>query len=624
MNSTLKWQKELEIFNDIKTSFILEGNIYDIYPNETEYGLNFCEIDEYLNSYLKKIGFSKVIFFDPLHGFYNRFEEIAIDNIFSKCGCDIKKISKEKNNYLGITYRNCTNGSNEEQSIINWASEMIKESMTSDLLIAFVMSFASRYCDMPDSLAEEERYSFLNIMYGSLNAHRVNENGLLKKSVVFMIVDKLNDVPSWFFINNPYFKNISIPLPDSELRRQFINYIQEDFVGLSELADVEKNLLKDKLQHLTEGMRCVEINGLANLCEKENLHIDTMDDAVTLYKYGIKENPWEAVPKELLSKAESVIRERVKGQDAAIIRAVDIIKRAAGGMSGLQHSSSKSRPRGIMFFAGPTGVGKTELAKSIAELLFKDENNCIRFDMSEYAQAQSDQKLFGAPPGYVGYEAGGQLTNAVREKPFSILLFDEIEKAHPSIWDKFLQVLDDGRMTDGQGNTIYFSETIIIFTSNLGIYLKDEYGRKVKNVSPDDSYEELESKVMFGIKEYFNSEQGKPEILNRIGNNIIVFKYINKESAREILVKQLDGIRKYLFDVKKVKVDFDDVIERVLEVAMVNIENGGRGIGNIVEEYVINPLNRVLYERERVEDKTFKVIDFIKKDGVVQLEFSEE
>ena len=128
------------------------------------------------------------------------------------------------------------------------------------------------------------------------------------------------------------------------------------------------------------------------------------------------------------------------------------------------------RPRGVAFLAGPTGVGKTELAKSVTQLLFGDESAYIRFDMSEFSAEHSDQRLIGAPPGYVGYDAGGELTNAVREKPFSVVLFDEIEKAHPRILDKFLQILDDGVLTSGRGDRVYFSESIIIFTSNLGIY----------------------------------------------------------------------------------------------------------------------------------------------------------
>lgn len=171
--------------------------------------------------------------------------------------------------------------------------------------------------------------------------------------------------------------------------------------------------------------------------------------------------------------------------------------------------------------------------------------------MSEFSQSHSDQKLLGAPPGYVGYEAGGQLTNAVRNKPFSILLFDEIEKAHPSILDKFLQILEDGRMTDGQGQTVYFSECIIIFTSNLGIYTRNPLGERVANVTIDMPYNEVSDKVKSAIADYFKLELGRPEILNRIGENIVVFDYIRPEIGQQILDAQINKIIRTLKAEKK-------------------------------------------------------------------------
>lgn len=157
-----------------------------------------------------------------------------------------------------------------------------------------------------------------------------------------------------------------------------------------------------------------------------------------------------------LEKLEDIRHDRVKGQDEAIKKVKSVIIRAYTGFSGLLHSTKPHKPKGILFFVGPTGVGKTELAKVTAEFLFGDEDVCIRFDMSEYSQDHSDQRLIGAPPSYVGYDEGGQLTNAVLEKPFCVLLFDEIEKAHPRILDKFLQILEDGRLTDGHGKTVNF------------------------------------------------------------------------------------------------------------------------------------------------------------------------
>ena len=288
---------------------------------------------------------------------------------------------------------------------------------------------------------------------------------------------------------------------------------------------------------------------------------------------------------------------RVKGQRNALTKTLDVVKRAISGMSDIT-SSAHGKPKGVLFFAGPTGVGKTETAKTLAEKIFGDERACVRFDMSEYAQSHSDQKLLGAPPGYVGYEAGGQLTNAIKNNPFCILLFDEIEKANPTILDKFLQILEDGRMTDGKGETVYFSETIIIFTSNLGIYgFNDQTGRREQVVDSDMPYEEVQSKVRKGIDDYFKLQLGRPEILNRIGENIVVFDFIRPEIAEQILNSQLDKIVRNLKLHKNIDLEILPAAHEVLlNKATANLDNGGRGIGNIVESIFVNPFSRFMFD----------------------------
>lgn len=349
-------------------------------------------------------------------------------------------------------------------------------------------------------------------------------------------------------------------------------------------------------------MSFTELNGLRKLCKKEKLHIREMCDVIDLFKYGIRENPWRQLDLDTIRNAPSKFEKRVKGQPYAQTKTLDIIKRAITGLSGLQ-GSSHGRPKGVLFFAGPTGTGKTETAKTLAEILFGSEETCIRFDMSEYSQSHSDQKLLGAPPGYVGYEAGGQLTNAIKAKPFSILLFDEIEKAHPTILDKFLQILEDGRMTDGQGQTVYFSECIIIFTSNLGIYTRNAQGERVQNVSSDMAYEEVSSRVRSAIESYFKLELGRPEILNRIGENIVVFDYIREPIAKQILDAQIYKIKRTLLMEKNIKLELTDSAQAtLLNAAVSNLNNGGRGIGNIVESHLINPLARFLFDNNVFKD----------------------
>jgi ATP-dependent clp protease regulatory subunit len=371
----------------------------------------------------------------------------------------------------------------------------------------------------------------------------------------------------------------------------------------------ELRAVQERFAALTEGFSFTELNGLRKLCKNEGFAMKDMCGVIDLYKYGVRENPWRSLDIEKLRGAEEYFRSRVKGQDAAIIRTLDVVKRAVTGLSGLQ-GSSHTRPKGVLFFAGPTGTGKTETAKTLAAQLFGDDSCCIRFDMSEYSQSHSDQKLLGAPPGYVGYEAGGQLTNAVRNAPFSILLFDEIEKAHPSVMDKFLQILEDGRMTDGQGNTVYFSECVIIFTSNLGIYTRAPDGGRQQNVTPDMPYPEVQKRVRSAIEEHFKLELGRPEILNRIGENIVVFDYIRPEAARKILRSQVDRIFRDLSAERRIEITISERAYSVLlEHALGNLENGGRGIGNIVGALLIDPLSRFLFDNGIFSDARLEITE---------------
>jgi ATP-dependent Clp protease ATP-binding subunit ClpA len=244
-------------------------------------------------------------------------------------------------------------------------------------------------------------------------------------------------------------------------------------------------------------------------------------------------------------------------------------------------------PKGALFFVGPTGVGKTELAKSLASFLFGDEDACMRFDMSEFNHEHSDQRLVGAPPGYVGYEEGGQLTNAVKKRPFSLLLFDEIEKAHPRILDKFLQILEDGRLTDGKGETVNFSDTFIVFTSNIG----------ASEIKPSEqALEQFKSHVT----KHFVQELKRPELLGRIGEaNIVPFNFMTdsnflvaiakaKLEPLKIRLKEKWGISDLIFD------NEDQALTTI--VSQVDKSAGGRGVLNAMVSTLFDPLAEFLFE----------------------------
>ena len=579
-----KWQKEIESFKGIKSTFIIEGNINDIYPYYDEKNqLNYYNLDSLLTKLFKieeKVEDDKeleynFVFCNPVLGFYNK--KSSVSEI-------LKDFDKSNNIFKNDGKQNYKVDDIEKLSVI------IKEALTvkKEKPLTIVMNFAARYISSPTSLDSCENNMFINLFEASMNAKAIKGYS----NTLILVVEKFNDLPSWFYYNNPNVRTITIPNPDKNIRLNFIemNYKKE----------LENDLkTKGKFIDNTEGLKNSELKELKNLYERYKKKDENYSllDALTMYKYGIKENMWESIDDEAVNNLENSLKDRVKGQDKAIKKVSSVIKRAVTGMSGLQHSSTGNKPKGILFFAGPTGTGKTELTKALAEVLFGDENNCIRFDMSEYSESHSDQKLFGAPPGYVGYEAGGQLTNAIKERPFSILLFDEIEKAHPSIMDKFLQILEDGRMTDGQGNTVYFSEALIIFTSNLGITKKiiDSSGneRREMLVSIDESYEDMENKVINGIKAHF-----KPEVVNRIGNNIVVFDFIRDEVSQLIVKSQIKKINENIEKIKKIKIVISpEILEYYYKLAKEKniLEMGGRGIGNMIEDKYINELSDYIF-----------------------------
>lgn len=596
-----KWHRELYIFQKIKPLIILEGNILDVYSYPVDDGMkgSILRLPEYLHYFLRYCGYETIAFYDGMTGFFNTCEPRQADSLAKLTGVRVQ----------GDVIKSDFKGKGENAAVITRRALEQNESP-----LAIVMDLASRYITSPDSLDKDETDSYTNLLLASMNAKEVKtENGLVR-NLLIMVVNKLNDIPAWLYLDNPNVKTLTIGTPTSQERELLVkgdnfasfftkDIFAKDYPFYSDKRD-ELSKIQDKFVALTEGFSFTELNNLRRLCKNEQIRIANMCDVIDIYKYGIRDNPWKSLKTEELKSAETHFNKRVKGQDAAITKCLDIVKRAVTGLSGLQHSSH-GKPKGILFFAGPTGTGKTETAKTLAEILFGSEKSCICFDMSEYGQSHSDQKLLGAPPGYVGYEAGGQLTNAVRNNPFSILLFDEIEKAHGSIFDKFLQILEDGRMTDGQGNTVYFSETIIIFTSNLGIFTKGQYGNREANVTQDMDYPTVQKRVRAAIEDYFKLELGRPEILNRIGENIVVFDFIRTPVAESILDHQIQKIADALLVDKEIKLIISKAARKVLlDACLGNLSNGGRGIGNVVESLLINPLSRYLFDNSVSDGET--------------------
>ncbi|MBC8953456.1 AAA family ATPase [Xenorhabdus sp. PB62.4] len=385
------------------------------------------------------------------------------------------------------------------------------------------------------------------------------------------------------------------------MRRALAPTLLRSLPDFEQVADDEYTALLNDFIDETEGLLLLDLTAIVQLARLENVPVMRISDAVRRYKVGITEDPWQKIDKDKIRNAYNIIQRRVKGQYHAVTHLLDIIKRAVTGVG----SNKSGRPRGVLFLAGPTGVGKTELAKTVTQLLFGDESAYIRFDMSEFSVEHADQRLIGAPPGYVGYNTGGELTNAIREKPFSVVLFDEIEKAHPQLMDKFLQIIDDGVLTSGRGDRVYFSESLIIFTSNLGIYRLNNEGERVANITPDESFETVQQNVKREIEHYFKLILNRPELFNRIGENIIVFDFIRPEVAEQIFSQMVDNILRGLEKQAITVTIADKAMVTLKSRCLADLSNGGRGIRNQLEIHLINPLSRAIFDQNALPNDAF-------------------
>lgn len=587
---TPRWLRDLRRFLPLKSQFVLTGNIRDLQVQAVGESTTAVPLKAALAATLREAGYNQIIEYEPLSGF----------SVSSAAGTttDTSILGE-----LGLTAA----GGSAPAGIDLFSATVERLVRFDGPPIALVADFASRLVIRSDALSPAEHQLFTRalVLSQSARARPAGPQGAPLYNSIIWILDKEGDVPDWLTFDNPRIRHIPVPTPDRAARRTVAPSLVRSLPEAREASADQLSAAENDLVDSTEGLLLMDLNAIVQLARSEGVRFSDVADAVRRYKVGVTDDPWRKIERRTIAGGEDSVRRRVMGQDHAITHMLDIVKRAATGIGG----GGRSRPRGIAFLAGPTGVGKTELAKAVTELLFGDDTAYIRFDMSEFSAEHADQRLIGAPPGYVGYDVGGELTNAIREKPFSVVLFDEIEKAHPRILDKFLQVLDDGVLTSGRGDRVYFSEALIIFTSNLGIYSESRDGERVANVTPDQPLEEVRSRVRNAIEAHFKLVLNRPEILNRFGENIIVFDFIRAGVANRIFEVMVDRVLADAAAAGHAVSISSEAREELRALCTADLSNGGRGIRNQIEVHLINPLARAVFERESSGDVMISAVE---------------
>lgn len=684
-----KWQKDLDTYYSIYNTFIFTGYIDDLLPMETNGDISYVTMPEYIEKQYGGPAPRKcVIIYDPTESEDKQFhicseelvappdddEEEEDNGEYSVSYADERAqhfydITKtdEMNDWL-IEHKN--SGPTLALSYIHYAltenggriSEAERGRLPNRILdllnrligtdnrggYIFVIKMASRLLTRDtvsgngNGISDDELIIFRQLLNIAQSIQKSDAGKII------LLANKKEDLPVWFTdeISNHYLKIIDIEKPSEENRKHFFKNelidggaLSDGFIAAYNAGDAE---YKEKIQKkyvaytddFTMGMH-VKFGEYARVV-RENGQSDELDDpekigfAVTAFRAGQMTNPWNDPEKvrALINIKEDIERDGIIGQEQALAQAQKILTSAAVGLG----RTGNEAPRAVLFLAGPTGTGKTELCKKIAEKVFGSKEKIVRFDMSEYREAESDQKLFGAPPGYVGYESGGRLTNAIKKEPFSLVLFDEIEKAHSSILDKFLQIVGDGRLTDGKGETVRFTDCIIVVTSNAGItpdkeltdaLLASKMGEEKKNftanfsefadpepekgkarsynkkvitiadiikkedegVDKNEIYANLKEQLRFYVKAYFYCTLGRPELYGRFSNAMVYYNFIASDSVRPIVEKRIKEINKDAVSVKGLSgIDYSAVTESIINncnTARVRA-SGARGINNEV------------------------------------------
>ena len=628
-----RWIQEFEKHLYRRQHIILYSNIHDQFLWQGTYQDMAC----FLNAYFLNSGFDLIVRYDPVDGLTfpqsemrQLFDELVrqrqteqqqerLGQSTTPVAPSVDPMQPPSRANPGAVVQRLTSSHLSPEVAFGHVRAAISQAKNSVVAIADLSDMLTAD---PERYLADERHLLMLLKKCTLEGAVIREGNLIGyRNTLILLASDLRRVPAWFYTNNPFVALVQVSRPNQEERLQFIlRFGQEGFYGgnrinvqrLAPQQPSDLELAAEEFAALTQGFQTMDLEAIRHTSWRERIPLSpkAVFRLIDFYKFGQRDEPFEQISADKIAHARQELSQSVIGQPRAVEAVTTLLTSAKVGISLNNVSGRNNKPKGIFFFVGPTGVGKTELAKTLTRLIFGEEQAFARYDMSEYKEEHAAEKLAGAPPGFVGYEEGGQLTNRILERPYSILLFDEIEKAHPKVLDKFLQILEDGRLTDGKGQTVYFNQTVIIFTSNIGASdLSDpQTGAIIRTGIMTEvqrqgvgafSYAQVEAHFRSEVHWHFTSRIGRAELLNRLGDSIVVFDLLRPEFIWQIGEKFLKQLAESAWDKYRFLLLFQTSVLEVLSVHMQEADNllfGGRRIKTLLETLVERPLNRWIFE----------------------------
>ena len=599
------WLRTLYASLPVAAVCVVSGQIHDLHPIRINGQLRPETTENAIWQVLEESGFGALLAFDPLNGLRIAHTSSGYTNedirrcLETRAGSEVVQSLLQTSAQRAAELRDNPNFSSEISFAgMDAIAEVVAQSENPSM--SLLIDYTSQIKD--DQSTDTSLRQLMLASFAMSNAHamfngrvvRFKHDGVATRlrHPIIWLVDNVADLPPWL-TQGDGIRVIPVAKPDVDTRSRVAKLLLQQKVGAGYLDSAAERFVD-----ATEGLSTRGMFESVQLIKQSPESEPDVESAVRTYRNGLSDNPWQSTRlRELLADGERILKQRVLGQDAAVEKVLDILKRSALGMTGAHQKKPTAQPRGVLYFAGPTGVGKTEMAKAIAELVFADEQALIRFDMSEFQDEQAKIRLVGAPPSYVGYGSGGELTNAVSQRPHSIVLFDEMDKAGKEVNDLFLQILSDGRLTDGSGRTTSFTECLIIFTSNQGVAAAG----KVLNLDLSDPENVMIYEKALGdeVKRHFKQDLARPELLGRLGDNIVIFRPMQGQVAVDLANRFIDTIlsnaRIRVGNVVKIS---DDARQELVKEAVAPevLERGARGITMALEDRLVNPLGRTLFD----------------------------